>query len=285
VTHIHNPSYQILNNYGISFRRRQTARLAKYLVSRFASHIAGTSKQMIREYGFNHPAFESIPKAALHCGFETARFRLESRNEKRSLCEEFNWPDDAKIVLFAGRIDTSAKAVDSRNHKNSRFAIDVVLKCLQDNPKVRMIMAGAKSSAVDELIELINSAGANGKVAFAGVRQDIERLMKAADCLFFPSRGEGLGMVAVEAQAAGLPVLMSTAVPEESVVVRELVTRLDLALGLEPWSVELLAILDRGRMRRDDANRIVRESPFSIQNSTRALRNLYSRGILSNGLS
>jgi hypothetical protein len=53
VTHVHNPSYQIVNNYGITLSRRVTAQIGKKLISRFATHITGTSRQVITEYGFD----------------------------------------------------------------------------------------------------------------------------------------------------------------------------------------------------------------------------------------
>ena len=53
----------------------------------------------------------------------------------------------------------------------------------------------------------ISEWGLSDMLRFIGVRSDIPRLMRAADVLLFPSVDEGLGMVAVEAQAAGLPVL------------------------------------------------------------------------------
>ena len=51
VTHVHNPSYQIRNNYGVTLSRRFTAWVGKALVARYATHITGTSRQVIAEYG------------------------------------------------------------------------------------------------------------------------------------------------------------------------------------------------------------------------------------------
>src|SRR6185369_17257421 len=49
VTHVHNPAYQIRNNYGVSPARRLTARIGKSLVRRYATNITGTSQQIIKE--------------------------------------------------------------------------------------------------------------------------------------------------------------------------------------------------------------------------------------------
>jgi glycosyltransferase involved in cell wall biosynthesis len=121
----------------------------------------------------------------------------------------------------------------------------------------------------------MEAAGAGDRIAFAGVRRDIGRLMAGADALFFPSRAEGLGMVAVEAQAAGLPVLASTGVPRECVVIPGLVRFLDLDVGPAVWRDALLAMLRTPRPDATEANRQVAASPFAIANSARSLAELY----------
>jgi glycosyltransferase involved in cell wall biosynthesis len=119
----------------------------------------------------------------------------------------------------------------------------------------------------------------NGRIRFVGIRKDVERLMLGSDALLFPSRGEGLGMAAVEAQAAGLPVLASDAVPRECVVVPEMLRFLSVEVGKEVWVSHLLQLMEQ---RRDysEANRCVAESAFSIENSAQALVHLYKEGAL-----
>jgi glycosyltransferase involved in cell wall biosynthesis len=277
VTHVHNPSYQIVNNYGITRVRRVTARVGKHLVSRYASHITGTSWQVIAEYGFDTPRFQQIPKAALHCGFDPKRFDGDAATARRSVCREFQWPDDAKIVLFVGRIDQSPDFGDPQNHKNSGFAVCVGIECVRRDPSVRMLLAGAPSPAVPILQKRIAAAGATGRIRFAGVRKDIERLMLGCHALLFPSRGEGLGMVVVEAQAAGVPVLASTAVPRECLVVPELVRFEDLKAGELVWADRLLELVLKPRDVAS-ANTRVAASSFAVEKSAQALLMLYTNG-------
>ena len=280
VTHVHNPSYQIRNNYGISLVRRVTAQIGKRLVAHYASHITGTSRQVVGEYGFDAPEFRRIPKAALHCGFDTARFRASSSEAKACICQELGWPLDSRIVLFAGRIDESAQIEHPRNHKNSAFAVSVGIECARKDPRARLLLAGARSDAVSVLEQRICEAGLKESIRFIGIRRDIGRLMAGSDILLFPSRGEGLGMAVVEAQAAGLPVIAADSVPRESIVVPELVKFLPIKLGERQWATEVLRIIAEVR-RLPDANERVAASAFSIRHSADALLQLYERGTLS----
>jgi glycosyltransferase EpsF len=280
VTHVHNPAYQIRYNYGVTLSRRLTARIGKALVTRYTTHITGTSRQVMAEY-FDASFVPRIPRAALHCGFDTARFLGDALAAKASVCHEFSWPESAKIILFAGRIDRSTEFGDSQNHKNSGFAVSVGIECARRDQRVRMLLAGKPNEpAVSILKQRIERAGCAGVIEFVGVRKDIERLMNASDVLLFPSRGEGLGMVAVEAQAAGLPILASTAVPRECVVVPQLVRFESLEAGEAQWAADLLELAAQQRSI-PCANQRVAASSFAIENSANALLKLYSNGVLA----
>ena len=279
-THVHNPAYQIRNNYGVTLGRRLAARAGKALVARYATHILGTSRDAITAYGFDDPAFAATPKAALHCGIDAGRF-LASDAVRASVRDEFGWRADDAVVLFAGRFDVSPDPGHPQTHKNSGFAVDVAIECARRRDNVRFVFAGPASPATPALSQRVSEAGMAGRIVFAGVRLDIGRLMGGADALLFPSRAEGLGMVAVEAQAAGLPVLASSSVPGECVVVPPLVRFLSLDDGVAVWADQLLAAIDAPRPRPADANRQVAASAFSIQHSAEALERLYRNGVLA----
>lgn len=271
VTHVHNPFYQVQNG---STLRNLSSRVGKNLVSVYSTHITGTSRQMITEYGFDAPSYAHIPRMALYCGFDPSRFVGDRSVAKASLCCELGWPENAKIILFAGRIDQSPDFGHSRNHKNSGFAVSVGIECGRRDADVRMVFAGVRSPAVPVLEQRIAAAGLEGRIQFVGIRKDIERLMLASDVLLFPSRAEGLGMVAVETQAAGLPVLASTDVPSECVVVPELVRFKDVEDGVSAWADDLLQLAGQPPDIQD-ANQRVASSAFAIESSSRALLQLY----------
>ncbi|HLY78850.1 MAG TPA: glycosyltransferase [Caulobacteraceae bacterium] len=280
VTHVHNPAYQIRENYGVTPGRRLTAQAGKRLAARYATHIAGTSRAALTAFGFDAPAFSATPRAALYCGFDLGRF-LATDKTRRGVREEFGWPQGAAVVLFAGRFDVSPDLGHARNHKNSGFAVDVAIEAARRSDTVRFVFAGPFSAATPVLRQRVEAAGLAERIVFAGLRRDIGRLMGGADALLFPSRGEGLGLVAVEAQAAGLPVLASTEVPRECVVVPELVRFESLDDGVAAWAGNLLRLLDDPRFDPLLANAGVAASPFSIAHSAAALERLYRNGVLA----
>ncbi len=68
---------------------------------------------------------------------------------------------------------------------------------------------------IDKIHVLVNSLKLTNKVIFTGVRDNINELLQAMDYFVFPSRYEGLGIAVIEAQATGLPCLVSNKVPKE----------------------------------------------------------------------
>jgi glycosyltransferase involved in cell wall biosynthesis len=281
ITHVHNPSYQILSNYGVTPGRRITARVGKNLVARYSTHITGTSRQAITEYGFDEPSFSRIPKRAVYCGFNPDKFLGERASAKASVSAEFNWPASSQIILFVGRTDWSVELGHPQNHKNSGFAVSVGIEAAKRDARVCMLIIGAPSPVTPLLQHRVSVAGLSNRIRFIGIRTDIERFMLGGDVLLFPSRGEGLGMASVEAQAAGLPVLASDAVPRECVVVPELVHFEKVEAGEVVWASKLLQ-LAKDDYNNLEANRRVAASAFSIQSSAVALMQLYTTGTLPN---
>jgi glycosyltransferase involved in cell wall biosynthesis len=278
ITHIHNQLAHIQANYLTTPSRRATAGVGRSLIRRFATFVAGTSVQSLHEYGFDRLVGPRgpIPSGAIYCGFDPRRFAGDRDQARAAVRQEFGWPTDAMIVLFVGRIDESPDPGDPLNQKNSGFAAAVGIELAKRDEKARMLFAGNPSSATPVLQGRVCAAGLDGRIVFAGRRRDVEQLMLASDVLLFPSQTEGLGMVAVEAQAAGLPVLASTAVPRECVVIPPLVRFKDVRCGVRAW-VEALENLMAPPRDAEAANRLVAQSPYAIANSAAALEAIYAQ--------
>ncbi len=275
IVHVHNPlTTTEINLYSSSRLRRATGAAGKYGVIRFATDVVGTSRQLVTEYGFDDAAFKNIHLGAAYCGFDTSLYK--GSGQRDDVRREFGWNESAKILLFVGRLDSNPDR--KLNQKNPELALEVARNAIAQNPDVKLLMAGEGDTIKAELEERIKSWGMEDKILLVGVRSDVPRLMMGCDLLLFPSLAEGLGMVVVEAQAAGLPVLASDVVPRECVVSSEMVTFLSLQQDAPAWANEVLRLISLKTPSAIECNLAVRNSPFSIENSANTLLNLYRGG-------
>ncbi|MBL7040624.1 MAG: glycosyltransferase [Pirellulaceae bacterium] len=272
LVHVHNPILH-MKNYITGPLRRASVSVGRRLVARYATGIVGTSNQLLHEYGYDRPPFARINRGATHCGFDVSRFHADRQSHHAEICREFGWDPSVKIVLFAGRLDSNAD--QKLNQKNPAFALEIARCCLESDERFRFLFAGGGDAARSDFEDKVRQWGRSAEIRFIGLRTDIPKLMVGADLFLFPSVGEGLGMVAVEAQAAGLPVLAADTVPEEAVVLPELVQFLSLSRSVSEWAGAAIRLACKPRLDASYCNRAVGASAFSIQNSAAGLTRLY----------
>lgn len=155
--------------------------------------------------------------------------------------------------------------------KNHEFLIDIFAEVakLKENAVLMLIGEGPLMVAIRKKA---NELHLEEKVLFLGVRNDVADLYNVMDVFLFPSLYEGLGMVAVEAQVNGLPVVVSTEVPKEAGI-RENIKWYSLDLGALKWAKEVLLIseirsVDNSFEKWDDI-------PFNINKETKILEMKY----------
>lgn len=281
IVHVHNPLLHLQTNYGVTPTRRALVSLGRKLVKNIATDICGTSAKSLVEYGFSLDQTEP-EVAVLHCGIDLSAFNAPRQEDRQSVLREFAFPNDALIALFAGRLDRDLALNHPRNHKNSWLALLIARAAADQNPRFRLLMAGAGEEQKRGLEQHISQWGLSDRFRIIGIRRDLGRLMRAADAFLFPSAQEGLGMVAVEAQAAGTPVLASTAVPHEAVVVPQLFTSLSVDEPPEVWAQTLLHIMSLPRLHSLALRPLLEKSAFSIVNSAQQLERIYCRAARGN---
>lgn len=153
-------------------------------------------------------------------------FREDVRKKIRSAMA---LPDNAFMVLHAGRMDAL---------KNQRFLLDVFCEVKKSDPTAILVLAGDGPLKTDLQRQAADLQIADA-VYFVGVLQNLNAWYQAADVFVFPSVNEGLGMVSIEAQIAGLPVICSNGVPR-SVNITKNVCFLPLSDSACTWSTAIL---------------------------------------------
>ena len=158
-------------------------------------------------------------------------FDSKTREEKRAQLGI----DDEKVFCHIGRTDIP--------QKNHGFLLDVFAE-IHKRENAKLLLIGAEET--EELVNKCKEQGIYGDVFFLGLRNDVSELLMASDAFLFPSTREGLPVSLIEAQASGLPVLMSDSVTDE-VCVTDLVTSLSLNDSKSAWAEKAISLLDINR--------------------------------------
>ena len=272
--HFHNPFYQVRENYGVSPRRKIQLAIGRSLLGWLATDLLGTSAELLARYQVTH-LLAAGQVRALSCGINLEKWQGDPAVSRESVLDELELNQDTRIVLFVGRLDYSLDAAHPQNHKNSVFALQVLAELVSMRTDVVLVMVGRNDYIKKDFEELAASMGVARNLVLTGVRDDVPRFMLAADRLLFPSRDEGLGMVAVEAQAAGLSVLASDAVPGECVVLDDKVTFLSLDKPAKEWAQQLKRLITEAHDRSLGDEPEWQTSGFNINVSADRLNRLY----------
>ncbi|MCK0470355.1 glycosyltransferase family 1 protein [Halalkalibacter sp. APA_J-10(15)] len=124
--------------------------------------------------------------------------------------------------------------------KNHKFLIEIFKKVYRCNQHAVLVLVG-DGSQKSNIIEKVRRAGIEEAVFFLGVREDIPDLMLAFDLFLFPSLFEGLPVVLIEAQAAGLRCIVSDAITKE-VDVTNRIDFFPLSRSPSEWSEYVLSV-------------------------------------------
>jgi glycosyltransferase involved in cell wall biosynthesis len=139
--------------------------------------------------------------------------------------------------------------------KNHDFLIDIFSCVVKSHPDTKLVLVG-DGPLRGKIADKAKRLGLSENVIFTGQREDVPALLQAFDVLAFPSHYEGLPGVVTEAQAAGLPCLLSDRITRESAIIPELCTFLSIDSGTEPWLNALAAC--NNTERRNTFNEIAK---------------------------
>jgi glycosyltransferase involved in cell wall biosynthesis len=186
--------------------------------------------------------------------------------DPQSLRAELGIPASAFVVGHVGRFE------DQKNHT---FLVDIFAEVLKREPQAYLLLIG-KGTLQPAIEQQVSAQGLEGHVIFAGVRPDVPRVMRGAmDAFVMPSLCEGLPLVGIEVQAAGLQTFLSEAITAEVCIVEPLVQRLSLSQSAEVWAQAILRSRQDAAIDRVKALNIVQQSPFNIPVGVARLMKIY----------
>lgn len=212
------------------------------------------------EYTFGQGCVERGEVFLLHNAIDTNVYCFDEIGRER-LRKELGL-EDKFVVGHIGRFN---------HQKNHDFLIDVFQEIHDVNSQARLVLVG-KGELEEAVRQKVCALGLEEYVTFTGVRQDIPQLLSAFDVFLFPSLYEGMPNTVIEAQATGLPCVISDTITREADITG-LVSYL--ALGNpEQWSGILLDCTIRGGAERRDITAKIREAGYDIRDAAKNFSHL-----------
>ncbi|MDT3393595.1 MAG: glycosyltransferase [Bacillota bacterium] len=266
VVHSHNAYFGNHSNKLVMSFLLRLHNHGRYVISKYSDFQFATSMDAAK-WMFTADLVNAKRVKILRNGINLDRFNYQPaiRDKIRT---QFNLQHNF-LIGFAGVL---------LSRKNPQFALEVFYKVFQKRPEAKLIILG-DGPLKQELMDRAKALGLTDVVIFKGIVDNIEEWYQAFDALIFPSKVEGFGLVALEAQATGLPILISENFPS-IVSVTKLVHTNTLSAGAPSWADILLNL---PAYKRHDQSELLREANFSVTVTADKL-NAYYTDLMRNSL-
>ena len=252
IAHSHTTSFQAQD-----ILRKLVAAHSKKLVNKVATDRFACSK-MAGDWLFENKDYIVVNNAV---DLDLFKRNNETRKKYR---DEFGINDHTMVIGHIGRFSFE---------KNHNGLLNIFKQYHMHNSDSVLLCLGS-GKLFDDATHQADALGIKDSVRFLGVRSDINGLLQAMDVFVLPSLFEGLPVVGIEAQAAGLPCIFSTAVTNE-VCILPTSKRLELE-KIDEW-VSAIDSVNVGTTI--DSYKYMTDAGYSVKCEAEKLRNYYLNAV------
>jgi len=231
-----------------------------------ADRIAGISQHALDTF-LNGRARRIGQDVVHYYGIDTAPFE-SAPTDRAAFRRAHGLPETCRVLLFAGRMVPE---------KNPLFALDVFAALHRRDPDTAAIFVG-NGSLDAELQRRTAQYGLQTRVRQLGWRDDVAAILPCCDWFILPRPErpmEGFGIAVVEAQLAGLRMLLSQGIADDPLLPDACYRRLPLAAGAQTWVDAALALAHEPAPSREAARRALAASPMDMDRALAALTALH----------
>lgn len=257
---------RILHNHSKSVPGEWKRNLMKYILRPFAKLFANqywACGKLAGIWMFGRNLVNTGKVKIINNAINLAKFEF-NENERLLLRQQINIDYNDFVIGHVGRF------VYVKNHN---FLIDVFDKFhkIHNNSKLFLIGDGPLKKDIEQKVI---SLGISDSVIFGGMRNNVSDLYSVMDLLLLPSFSEGFPVVGLEAQANGLPVIVSDAVTKE-LFITNLISSEMLSSPVEKWLMELETVYYKKDKSRDNTREAMNSAGFDVQKESIKLVNMY----------
>lgn len=244
------------------------------------SHSSGAVKNL--KYPIKLHYMKQIPLYATHmfaCGKQAGDWMFSGRKYEiiKNAIDTEKYQYSASVAAQV-RSELGLKGETIIGHvgnftpaKNHTFLLEVFQEILKSDCKARLLLVGG-GDGLASMREKVHDMGIQDHVIFTGIRSDVNRLMQAMDVFVFPSLYEGVPVTMVEAQASGLPCVISDHVPDECIITKGLITKKKLDEPSDEWASYILQLAQQSRENHMEE---IKMAGYDIVAATKQLEEFY----------
>ena len=233
----------------------------KVFITRWANELFACSDTAAKWFFGNKPCIQ------IKNGIDVEKFRFNY--EKRLEIRKILGLDESLVIGHIGRFS---------NEKNHKKLINVFMQIYKKNNSAKLVLCGDGEER-DNIVQQIHRLGLDDSVLLLGVVNNVNEILQGVDVVVMPSLFEGLPFALLEAQAAGLPCVVSNTVSKESDVLNWN-KFLPLTETDTYWADEILGVDTSIEKRKSAADRM-RENGYDVHETVHQIESVFKEYIYS----
>lgn len=221
--------------------------------------------QLAADFLYGSKVMEDARLKIIHNAIDIAKFH-DPMDDRIALRKALGFPLNGLLFGHIGRFDYQ---------KNHQFLVKIFAAYLKKDPWANLLLIG-EGDLMPETKSQVKSLGIDDRIHFLGIRKDVPEILKTLDLFLLPSRYEGLPVVLVEAQAAGVPSLVSKSISSEVDLNLGLIHYQYLNSDMERWMEDIAKCLSTPAVPWDQREVALKSEGYDVISAIDELMLLYN---------
>lgn len=238
------------SNLNMPFKKKIIQNILRVFYNKYADNLISPSDlAAICMFGDDFKKDNRFHYLNNSVNFDEYAFTIEKRKKIR---KEFLFSDDELVIGHIGRF---------YKQKNHLYLINIFNEIVKRRPKSKLLLVGS-GELENGVRKYVNDLGINEQVIFAGTRSDVNNILSGMDIFVFPSLYEGMPNTVIEAEASGLPCILSDTITKQVNLTNNVYFK-SLNDSPENWANIILNVSENNFTR--DTKDVFKKNKYDIQ--------------------
>ncbi|WP_066186687.1 glycosyltransferase family 1 protein [Gracilibacillus timonensis] len=243
--------------------RKLYLKMMRYFITQYSTHLLACSKEAGKYlYG------KKLLGDAKYTYFPNVIDYYPYLHKSETQVQQFITQQGFDKYIIIGHI---GRFMEAKNHK---FLLKIMKEVIKKEPAAKLLLVG-DGDLREEIEAVAATEGLSDYICFIGVRDDIPTMLHSMDVFVFPSIYEGLGLVLLEAQASGVPCIVSEAIQPEADLQVDLFTKLSLSDKPSLWADKIIEKAGQKEYNQTKISNGLEYNGYSVKQALAKLMKIY----------